>query len=389
MATNTPVQISEGFSYFPKLPPEIKIKVWNAALEEEIHREGRVVEVRWNQETKRYISNNATPVLLRTCRDSRIETRNALNLLTIAVEVSDPDDQALALRRLGFALPDEQKPPFVALFRTYFNFDLDTIFLSQHHFATGDPRSQQPTKLNEFLSALNNQRLVSEKIRRLAFSGDFLDVEESGRRMYNMKALENVMFVFDDRCCFRAHGRSAERHNKLIKLEEMKIPSLPVLQNQHNPNNTFANTGINAPPAPQTIQNSIFGYLNPITGMQNQQQALNIPQFNAGYHTGLSPLFGLSEADKHALKVQAIWHSIDDELVTCLEDGVADWMGQTQGNAREEWSDLKTSAVIAIREVPPKVIKDKSGGVGFALKSPKRPFLEGYEVTVNGRPVRA
>jgi hypothetical protein len=367
----------------------MRLKIWNSALEEEIHREGRIVEVRWSQKNKRFISDIPIPVLLRTCHDSRIEARNALKLLTIAVEVSDPDDQALELRRLGFAMPDENKPPSVALFRTYFDFDLDTLFLSQHHFDTGDPRGQQSTKLNELLKALNSQCLVAGKIRYFAFSGEFFDVEESGARMFNTKALEKVTFVFDDRCCFRACCRSGVRHNKLIKFEDMKFPRVPALQNQHTTNNVFANIGIHPP------QQNIFGHLNAGPGIQGTQhtaihphQALGTPQFNGGFNASLSPLFRLSEADKHALKIQAIWHSRDDDLVTYLEDNVADRTEDTQGQAREELDDLETCAVTAVREEPPKVIKETIDGVAVASKPAKRSFFEGYEVTVNGRPVR-
>ena len=331
-------------SSFAKLPIEMRLKIWNAALEEEIHREGRIV----------------------------------------AVEVSYPDEQALELRRLGFAMPDEHKPPSVALFRTYFDFERDTIFLSQHHFDTGDPRLQQPTKLNEFLKALNSQRLTAENIRYLAFSGEFFDVEETGARITNMKALKNVTFVFDDGCCVRAGCRSRVQHNKLIKFEEMEFPSVPAVQNQHATNNVFANIGI-PPHPPHLIQhNAIFGHL---AGMQTHQGPA-LPQFNGGFNTVLSPIFGLSEADKHALKIQALWHAKDDELVTYLEDGVADRMDETQGQAREEWSDLKTCAVTAVREELPKVVKETGDGVAVTLKPAKRSLFEGYEVTVNGRPVR-
>jgi hypothetical protein len=371
MTNNMPTSAIEEFTLFRKLPLEMRRKVWNAALEEERFREGRIVEVRWSKNGKRFISDNYIPVLLHTCHDSRIEARKALNLLTLAVEVSDSDEHAVILRRLGIVMPDEHKPPSVTLFRTYLDLSLDTIYLAHRHFENGDPRSQQPAKLNEFLKALNGQRLVAQKIRYLAFSGELFKAEEAGASMFNMKALRTVKFVFEDRCCFKSRC-AREPHSKLVKFEEMSFPTAPSTQH---------------PQAPQLfsmhMQQNNIGQFNPgIVGGPMQQ----VPGF-AHFNTGLAPLFGLSEEDKRLLKIQAVWHQKDDDLATYLEDMVADRMSESQGQAREDWSDLETFAVTAERDEPAaSAIPEEETSSGS--NTPATSSLhEGYEVMVNGRTI--
>jgi len=364
-----PTQTIEEFTLFRKLPLEIRCKVWNAALEDERFREGRIVEVRWSKNGKRFISDNRLPVLLHTCHDSRIEAQKALYLFTLAVEVSDSDEHSIALRRLGIIMPDEYEPPSVTLFNTYLDLSLDTIYLAHSHFENGDPRSQQPTKLSEFLKALNGQRVVARKIRYLAFSGEMFDAEEAGASMFNMRALEIVKFVFGDRCCFKSRC-PREPHSKLIKFEEMKFPNPPAM---HHPQ-----------PPPQfgmPIHQSNFGQFNPGIGGGPMQRATGFAHFNAG----LAPLFGLSEEDKRLLKIQAVWHKQDDELATYLEDMVADRMSESQGQAREDWEDLKTLAVTAVREEPSTVVIPEDEIPSRVDTPVPRVSHEGYEVMVNGK----
>lgn len=408
MAGNNPTQPPRDFSLFPKLPFEMRLKIWNSALEEELHREGRIVEVRWSHITKRYISDNPTPVLLRTCRDSRSEARKALKLLAVAVEISNPHQQVFELTRLGFDTDEDNNRPFVTLFRTYFDFDRDTIFLSHHHFGN---RFLPAPKLTEFLSALNDQRHVAEKLRYLAFgfSESRADVQELGARMFNMKALEMVTFVFDDKCCSRSGGfRSSVQHKELVKFEEIKFPDAPLFQphltvpqwplppanhNHQAPGSLLFNGGGGLNHFPQH-QNAFtnHGFQQPFHqhNFNHQIPAPGTAVFNGAatqlttHNPNLTPLFMLSDAEKHALKIQALWHELDDGLVSYLEESVADRMADTQGQAREEWGMLQTRAVTAVRVTAVRGRENGDAGLDAGKRSP----FEGYEVLFNGRRVR-
>lgn len=92
----------------------------------------------------------------------------------------------------------------------------------------------------------------------------------------------------------------------------------------------------------------------------------------------------LSDAEKHALKIQALWHELDDGLVSYLEESVADRMADTQGQAREEWGMLQTRAVTAVRVTAVRGRENGDAGLDAGKRSP----FEGYEVLFNGRRVR-
>ncbi|KAH7360582.1 hypothetical protein BKA65DRAFT_493539 [Rhexocercosporidium sp. MPI-PUGE-AT-0058] len=58
--------IISSFHHFPRLPPELRLRVWTLALPSP-----RIIELTWKSQARSLTSKSITPAILRTCHESR------------------------------------------------------------------------------------------------------------------------------------------------------------------------------------------------------------------------------------------------------------------------------------------------------------------------------
>ncbi|KAH6669404.1 hypothetical protein B0J14DRAFT_672399 [Halenospora varia] len=222
--------ISHNPPTFCGLPLELRQKIWKIAAEGE---DERIIEIRWSRVNQRYFIDLPIPPLLRTCHDSRIEALKIYELLLVPVLVSPGEslEKSMAATIGEPALSKPHSRPIVTIFRTYFKSDKDMMYFGAFHFENDDMPEPQPTKLNEFLYALNAQRAMAQKIHWLAFTGEYAIEEDIADRIFNMTNLDEIYFVFDDPCCYydRFGDRVGKLHRKMLGLKPMERPKVPIV----------------------------------------------------------------------------------------------------------------------------------------------------------------
>jgi hypothetical protein len=321
-----PALPTEGFIYFPKLPAELQNKVLKTCLEDE---PGRLIEVRWSKAKQRYFVDTAVPPLLHVDRGSRALARKYFELITIPVDVTK--------RKATISLYDpvvyndsKPVPLTVCLFHTYYNFDHDTLYLNSEHFRPKinhhwEHLHRLPSKLKEFLVALNAQRHIAERLRALAVDGKMFYSSFFAQHMFNMVNLECVHFVFDDYCCLKGGGTSGYRvHKEAFAIEQIQIPDFPT-HRQLSPN--------------MYTPNALLQRHGPMT------QIPGLPHFDEQ----TDRVARLSKKEQCAWEIGNTWQNLDAELIMDLERNVVEQMELSKGLAREHWQDLTTTPCRVVR----------------------------------------
>ncbi|CAG8953062.1 hypothetical protein HYFRA_00003256 [Hymenoscyphus fraxineus] len=308
------------FPKFERLPFELRRQIWYDFQDLE---EARVVEVRWSKRNRRFFTDTPVPALYHICHETRRIVKEYYDTMVLTIGVTNTDPVPMMF------------PQSCCLFRIYFNYDRDTLYLSSNHFENGDDDREggMPLKMREFLSALNAHKKTSQNLRALAISGDHFDVDVVGSRISNMTALEYLYFVFGDNCCPREHsgaGRPlASAHKKILNFTTVEAPKLPTVQ---------------PPPLAPPIIN--------IPGLGPRMCGIPIHLIPGYPHFNSRPaiLAKMSEEKQRAVRIDALWQQYEEELFEYLEDMIATRMEGSRGFLpREDWDELETIAVEPIR----------------------------------------
>lgn len=180
--SNETIESVGSFTYFPKLPAEIRLKIWKDALPgprviriqlkfepRQPHAEGQ----KKKPQVSRFVASRPPPVGLRVCRESRIE--------------------ALKEYEIGF-------PTKTSRAQTYVNYDLDTLVLDT--LGAYFPHTGR-TMMNETTSTTKKRRPVIlhkefSKIRFLVIDERFLWTVDRLLTKTSFPCLETVsIIVFD------------------------------------------------------------------------------------------------------------------------------------------------------------------------------------------------
>ncbi|EPE36028.1 hypothetical protein GLAREA_05366 [Glarea lozoyensis ATCC 20868] len=154
---------SGRFIHFPKLPAELRLKIWGYLMPEE---DSRIVEVRWNDKTGKYYTDVAQPLLLHVCHETRAEVSKTYDRLEF--NVNEFDDLYMALetgvRNTGFRIPRRTNP---TPFGTYFNFDCDELVVTLTCINNDIARVH-------FLDSLRRQEIVQKKSKSISIGSNSL-----------------------------------------------------------------------------------------------------------------------------------------------------------------------------------------------------------------------
>lgn len=324
---------AQMFHQFRKLPVELKRLVWQEYHDGDA--EGRVVEVRWSKNNKRFFVDNPVPVLFHVCRESRQLVKKYYDTMILAVGVTNIDTHNLMAAQLGLPPKTGYTAPTCCLFRVFFSYERDTLYLSSNHFEDnngGDHEGGVPLKLREFLAALNAQKKASQNLRALAISADKFDPDTIGGRIFNMAQLEYLYFVFGDNCCPTGHfhGTTGQTHKQAITFKHIEAPKLPVAK---------------SPPLDPPIVN--------IPGLGSRRVGIRLSQIPGYPHFNARQDYidELTREQERVLRIEERWQEYNEQLYDYLEDMVAVRVNGFCGDCfpREEWEDLETFAVEAVR----------------------------------------
>jgi hypothetical protein len=165
------------FTLFPKLPLELRRRVWNFAASME-----RIIEIRWNHCKDWYYCSTPPPSVLHASRESRIEALMCYELLEIE-------------NRWNYM-------GLLAMLRTYINYQRDTIYLSAVHIDM--PYTTTPALWGYFHLDFVSQALpLNDKLYRIAlrYSEKDPEVYDHTTFLFRRPNLEVIYLVFLDRCC--------------------------------------------------------------------------------------------------------------------------------------------------------------------------------------------
>ncbi|EPE32653.1 hypothetical protein GLAREA_07787 [Glarea lozoyensis ATCC 20868] len=324
MASALALPAQGAFIHFPKLPAELQNKILKTYLEDE---PGRLIEVRWSKAKQRYFIDAAVPPLLHVDRGSRAMAKKYFELITVPVNVTK---KVSTITLYDPVVYNDTKtvPLTVCLFQTHFNFNHDTLYLNSEHFRPKTNHHREnlnrlPSKLKEFLVALNGQRHIAERLRALAVDAKMFYSSFFAQHMFNMVDLEYVHFIFGDHCCLEGAGISGYRiHQEAFAIEQIQIPDFPT-HRQQNPT--------------MYTPNALLQRHGPMT------QINGYPHFiGQTYWVAM-----LSKKEQYV--IGDIWQDLNNELIMDLERNVAEQMEMSQGLAREHWQDLTTTPCRVVR----------------------------------------
>jgi hypothetical protein len=193
-----------SFTYFPKLPAEIRLKIWKDALPEP-----RVIRIQLKFETRqprnegqkkkpqvsRFVASRPSPVGLRVCRESRIE----------------------ALKEYQIGFPTKTSPA-----QTYVNYNLDTFVLDT--LGAYFPHTGR-AMMNDTTSATRKKRPVIlhkefSKIRFLVIDERFLWTVDRLLTKTSFPCLETVSIIVFDKS-------NSSLMKGFYNLEERERPKQP------------------------------------------------------------------------------------------------------------------------------------------------------------------
>jgi hypothetical protein len=144
MASSTPLptlpEPLTEFTLFPELPKELQIKIGKKTLEP------RIIDIMWSIRKQAYVTDATFPAAVHACHESRVEALKGYSLLSTVIELHGTDFRVV-LHRSSPSISIEKQfvveggRPFVAenqfqntIFRTYINYNTDTICVARRHF---------------------------------------------------------------------------------------------------------------------------------------------------------------------------------------------------------------------------------------------------------------
>jgi hypothetical protein len=153
----------DEFKLFPRLPIELRIKIWKHAQPED-----RPIEVHWNHLTGKVYTNASQPVLLQVNHESRVETLKIYEPLVIDCNPMLPTfihhnrwDDEYELEHNSCNNPRHQKAK-CGPFGTYINYERDTLYFSLAHIS-------KRRVWGDFVAQLCKEGAALQKLRHLAF----------------------------------------------------------------------------------------------------------------------------------------------------------------------------------------------------------------------------
>ncbi|KAE8450400.1 hypothetical protein EG329_006474 [Mollisiaceae sp. DMI_Dod_QoI] len=211
MSHSTPDNDSK-FTYFPKLPIELRNEIWAYMLPQP-----RVVEVEWHEPTNRYSTRAQSPFksgIFRICRESRdfakskytlVDINNDINVYKYEKTIEDDSEDAespLHFVRPGVNSEDTAPtPPFLA----YIDFSRETLYFSSNHLETDRESCDHlvPTGAVSaaFLWHLTKLDGVSAKVRHIALANTIADHAYIAPALFKFKRLRSITLIDGDKCC--------------------------------------------------------------------------------------------------------------------------------------------------------------------------------------------
>ncbi|KAH8595913.1 hypothetical protein B0O99DRAFT_686429 [Bisporella sp. PMI_857] len=113
------------FKFFSRLPPELQLKVWAEAANNE---DPRLIEIKFDVSTYLYYHETAVPPLLHTCGAARAEALKHYDVLEISCNIGA--DVRRSMQKAGWNQGFFQSDPYSL--RVYFNYARDIIMPSPH-----------------------------------------------------------------------------------------------------------------------------------------------------------------------------------------------------------------------------------------------------------------
>jgi hypothetical protein len=322
----------QKFVYFPRLPTELRHEIFRDYQE---NQPGRFVEIRWSKDNRRFFVDELVPPLLHVCKESRKIALKFFELISMSIPVTNRN-RTMTLRtaipRLDASGSFFMQPPgpTVCFLDIYYNFDIDTLYLSSSHLNTGHPHhpinNGELTKLQEFFRALNSQRHVAERLRSLAIEAKTIEREACAINMHNMVNLERVDIVFGDSCCDfdRHHAFSGPAHKKAARLEQIFLPKIPTIEALFDRNSNYYN-------------HSLYPYV-----------------FRSGYPRLIEQMDfipALSEEERYAVTIGDRRQRMETRLLSQLNFNVDRHITSGRAVAREDWTNLTTIPYKIVREI--------------------------------------
>ncbi|KUJ24156.1 uncharacterized protein LY89DRAFT_727191 [Mollisia scopiformis] len=158
------------FKCFPKLPIELRLKIWDHALPDE-----HVIEVLWNETTWSFATDCAIPPALHACSESRTNMLRHYTCLEFNTSMLYEDDEPQADN---------------CIFRTYIDFTTDILYLSYASCAL----ERAGWNFRHFLTQLQE---ISPDLQHIAF--DVLKpVDMVSSKLVKFKKLQTISLVFSD-----------------------------------------------------------------------------------------------------------------------------------------------------------------------------------------------
>lgn len=162
-----------SFELFPKLPAELRIRVWSFNVNEP-----RVIELEPNSDYSQIITRTKTPGNLQACRESRFEALKIYELLSL-------EPGYVYSRTRGWSL-DPRTPDIADVF---VHFEIDTVLFKSEMFTTCEAVDL----------AARGMPIKHEKVRDLAVQFTGCHVENSFEKdIQRCCALRTLSKIFDD-----------------------------------------------------------------------------------------------------------------------------------------------------------------------------------------------
>jgi hypothetical protein len=245
-------------TFFTKLPIELRLKIWGLALP----KEGRIIEIRWNEDTNLYFTYSSPPAALHACHEFRqlalkkyevLEFQNDVDADTYEAgvyeqsiggqtegsgynsggdvkhesndgsqvqsngDIEGENGVAEAEGKMSTSInvdgENAAQDDSVVKFRTYIDYTLDAPYFAgahlckQEHFDGGDEVKRAPA-LDRLLWQLSDLEDISAKIRFIALEARSANSYVLASRLFELENLQRITLVYGDDCC-----RADERGN--------------------------------------------------------------------------------------------------------------------------------------------------------------------------------
>jgi hypothetical protein len=212
------------FNRFPKLPIELRYKIWSLALPD-----ARVIEILWNSKSNKYYTDAPQPTILRVNKESRGEALRFYEAWVINVR-KEPPATPCRLTRSASAkkkqYEEQSKQNTSILFGTYVNFSTDTVYFSSH--CLNDRRLAED--LNRFSRFILSKQISRLKLLAVQWKRHYRSTNNTTLWLFAMVpymmrfgSARKLLYVVDDDCC---GSDGLTMHGRAFRVEEVKDESL-------------------------------------------------------------------------------------------------------------------------------------------------------------------